>query len=67
MTWRSVVITKPARLSFKNRAMVVEQEGNKVSVPLEDIAVLVIDTPQVVLSSQLLSACMDTGLSLIHI
>lgn len=67
MTWRSVVITKPARLSFKNRAMVVEQEGNKVSVPLEDIAVLVIDTPQVVLSSQLLSACMDTGIVVVTV
>lgn len=67
MTWRSVVITKPARLSFKNRAIVVEQEGNKVSVPLEDIAVLVIDTPQAVLSSQLLSACMDEGIVIVTV
>ncbi len=62
MTWRSVVITKPARLSFKNRALVVEQEGEKASVPLEDIAVLVLDTPQVVLTSQLLSACVEAGI-----
>lgn len=62
MTWRSVVITNPARLSFKNRAMVVEQQGDAASVPLEDIAVLVLDTPQVVLTSQLLSACMQAGI-----
>lgn len=67
MTWRSVVITKPARLSFKNRAMLVEQEGDKASVPLEDIAVLVIDTPQAVLTSQLLVACMDAGVVVITV
>lgn len=67
MTWRSVVITKPARLSFKNRALVVEQEGNKASVPLEDIAVLVVDTPQAILTSQLLSACMDAGIVMITV
>lgn len=62
MTWRSVVITKPARLSVKNRALVVEQEGEKASVPLEDIAVLVLDTPQAVLTSQLLAACVEAGI-----
>ncbi len=67
MNWRSVVITKPARLSLKNRAMLVEQESDKASVPLEDIAVLVIDTPQAVLTSHLLSACMDAGVVVITV
>jgi CRISPR-associated protein Cas1 len=67
MTWRSVVIANPARLSFKNRAMVVEQQGDAVSVPLEDIAVLVIDSPQVVLTSSLLSACASAGIVVVTV
>jgi len=67
MAWRSVVITNPARLKFKNRALLVEQDGDSVSVPLEDIAVLVIDCPQVTITSQLLSACANQQIAVITV
>lgn len=67
MAWRSVVISNPARLSLKHRAMLVEQDTGTVSVPLEDIAALVIDNPQVSLTSQLLSACADQQIALITV
>lgn len=58
MAWRSLLISKPARLSVKNRQLLLEQEvGQSVTLPLEDIAVLVLETPQATLTSALLSEC----------
>ena len=34
----------------------------KSRLPLEDVAYVVLDTPQVTLSTTLLSACMDAGI-----
>lgn len=67
MAWRSVVITHPASLSFKQRAMQVEQNGDTLCVPLEDISVLVIDQPQVSLTAQLLSACATHQIAVITV
>ena len=67
MTWRSVVITKPSYLKLKDQGLVVVQDEEEVRVPLEDIAVLLIDNPQVTLSSQLLSACASQQVTLITV
>lgn len=45
MAWRSVLISQPARLSLQQRSLRVEQDAGSASVPLEDIAVLVLDQP----------------------
>ncbi|MCB1559656.1 MAG: type II CRISPR-associated endonuclease Cas1 [Xanthomonadales bacterium] len=56
MGWRSVIVSKPARLSVKNRQLLLEQgEGDSVTLPLEDLCVLVLDTPQTVVTGALLS------------
>ncbi|MFT4255810.1 MAG: type II CRISPR-associated endonuclease Cas1 [Pseudoxanthomonas sp.] len=56
MGWRSVIVSKPARLSVKNRQLLLEQdEGGSVTLPLEDLSVLVLDTPQTLLTGALLS------------
>lgn len=67
MTWRSVIIANPARLSYQHRALVVEQQGQSVSVPLEDIAALVLEHQQVVLTVPLLSACAEAGIAVITV
>jgi CRISPR-associated protein Cas1 len=67
MTWRSVVITKPSYLKLKDKGLVVVQNEEEVKIPLEDIAVLLIDNPQVTLSSQLLSACASQQVTLITV
>lgn len=67
MAWRSVVITQPARLALKQRALEVEQKDGTIRVPLEDIAVLVIDQPQVSLTAQLLSACAASQIAVITV
>ncbi len=67
MAWRSVVISNPAQLSCKQGRMQIAQGGETVSVPMEDIAVLVMDHPQVTLSAHLLSACADCQLAVITV
>jgi CRISPR-associated protein Cas1 len=65
MAWRGVQITRPARLAVSDNQLVVEQEGGAVRLALEDIAWLIIDTPQATLTSSLLSACMETGIAVV--
>lgn len=56
MAWRSLLISQPARLTIKNRQLLLEQEaGLSASVPLEDIAVVVLETPQATITSALLA------------
>lgn len=67
MGWRSVVISQGASLSFKDKALCVKQEEVDARVPLEDISVIVIDNPQVTLTSALLCACADQQIAVITV
>ncbi len=67
MAWRSVMISRPSHLSLKNKALKVKQEDGTVTVPLEDIAALVIEHAQISLTSQLLSACADRQIAVITV
>lgn len=67
MAWRSVVITRPSRLTLKYQALVVEQEDGKVTIPLEDMAVLLIENPQVNLTAQVLSECAARQIAVITV
>lgn len=53
MSWRSILISNPARLSLKNNHLVVKQE-EEILVPLEDISVIVIETDRAIVTSKLL-------------
>ena len=65
MTWRSLVITEPARLKLSQRAVRIQQDDRDVRVPLEDIAVVVIDQPQVLITAALLGAFADAGIAVV--
>ena len=65
MAWRGVHITQPSRLSLADGQIVVARADGEVRLPIEDIAWVVIDTPQVTLSTSLISACMDAGMVMI--
>lgn len=67
MGWRSVVIGNPAQLDFHQRALRVRQDGNTAHVPLEDISVLLIEHPQVTLTSALLSALADAQVAVLTV
>lgn len=65
MAWRGLHISQQTRLSLKDNQIVATQDDNIVQLALEDIAWIVIDTPQVTLSSALISACMNAGIALL--
>ena len=67
MTWRSLLISKGGKLSLHQQQMLIQQEGNEFSVPLEDIAIVVVESRETVITLPLLSAFGLYGLSLIHI
>lgn len=54
MSWRSVVITQPTKLSVKNRQLKITQD-EEWSIPMEDISSIVLETPQVNISSKVIS------------
>ena len=65
MAWRGVHITQPARLTLADNQIVVSRDDGEIRLSIEDIAWIVVDTPQVTLSSALISACMDAGIAMI--
>lgn len=65
MAWKGVHLSQPARLSLADGQMVVEQADAMVRLPLEDVAWVVLDTPQATLTASLLSACMEAGVAVI--
>lgn len=54
MSWRSVIITQPTKLSVKNRQLQITQE-EEFNIPLEDISAIVLETPQVNISAKAMS------------
>lgn len=63
MSWRSLLITQPARLRIEQAALLIEQQEG-VRVPLEDIAVVVLDHPEITITHPLLAACAAYGIAL---
>lgn len=56
MGWRIVQITKPCRLTVKDRQLLyAPQEGDELKIPLEDISVLILENKQISLSNYLFS------------
>ena len=58
MSWRSVVITQPTKLSVKNRQLKITQD-EEWSIPIEDISSIVLETPQINISSKAISMIAD--------
>src|ERR1700733_4484452 len=65
MAWRGLHVTRPSRLSVADGQIVVTQDDGEVRVALEDVAWVVLDTPQSTITGTLLSACMTAGIALI--
>jgi CRISPR-associated protein Cas1 len=63
MTWRSVVISRPAKLKREQFRLAIEQEQTAF-VPFEDIAVIVLNHREITLTHPVLSACGEYGISL---
>lgn len=65
MAWQNLLISRPARLSLKNRQLRCEQEDGEVNLALEDIASVVLESPQITLTSALIAACADENIAII--
>lgn len=67
MAWRGLHISNPARLTHRSRQIVVDpEEGDEaLTFPIEDIAWIILDTPQVSVSGSLLSALAENGVAMV--
>lgn len=65
MAWQNLLISRPARLSLKNRQLRCEQETGELNLALEDIASIVLESPQITLTSALIAACADENIAII--
>lgn len=63
MVWRSVMISRPARLRREHYSLAIEQEETAF-VPFEDIAVIMLNHREITLTHPVLSACGEYGISL---
>lgn len=63
MGWRSVMISRPAKLRREHFSLAIEQEQTAF-VPFEDIAIIVLNHREIQLTHPVLSACADYGISL---
>jgi CRISPR-associated protein Cas1 len=65
MAWRGLHLSQPARLWLADNQVVIARDADEVRLPLEDLAWMVFDTPQISLTAALLSACMEAGVAII--
>ena len=65
MAWRGVHISQPCRLTCRDGQLVVTQEAGEVALAIEDIACVVLDTPQLTITGYVLSALADKGVVMI--
>jgi CRISPR-associated protein Cas1 len=63
VTWRSVVIGKPAKLRREHFSLAIDQEQTAF-VPFEDIAVIVLAHREITITHPVLSACGEYGIGL---
>jgi CRISPR-associated protein Cas1 len=66
MVKRSLAITSAAHLSIKNRQVVLSQDKKVLnSAPLEDLAIIVVDSSDSTWSSSLLAECGNHGIAVV--
>lgn len=63
--WRTILVSKPCKLSMKNRQFVYEPKDEPIiQVPLEDITVIVLETNQAIVTTALLSNIAEGNIAL---
>jgi len=56
MAWKNLHISRPARLTLRERQLVITQDDDELVLALEDLCTIILDTPQITLTAALLSA-----------
>ena len=65
MSFRTVVITKQAKISYKNRFLVVKQDIDEKYIHLSEIDTIIVDSISVSISSYLLKEIADNKINII--
>lgn len=66
MTFQNLIITQKSKLSFANNCLVILQgEGNEIRVPLLNINIILLDSPQIMVSSVLMREVVQNGVVII--
>lgn len=65
MSFRTVVITRQSRISYKNRFLVVKQESEEKFIHLSEIDTIIVDSISVSISSYLLKELADNKINII--
>lgn len=65
MSFRTVMITNPSRLSYKNRFLVVKQDLEEKYIHLSEIDTVIVDSISVSVSSYLLKELLDYKINII--
>ncbi len=64
MAWRGIHLSRPAYLSVEHRALKLDfrdDDGGTFRIPLEDLAYLILDTPDITLSGRLLAGLAEAN------
>jgi CRISPR-associated protein Cas1 len=59
------MIQNPARLSLSKKQLTLENETGTTTLPVEDISVIILESPQISLTAALLSQCQENGVAVI--
>lgn len=65
MSFRTVVITKQSKISYKNRFLVVKQENDERFIHLSEIDTIIVDSISVSISAYLLKELSDNKINII--
>lgn len=65
MSFRTIVITKQSKISYKNRFLVVKQENDERYIHLSEIDTIVVDSISVSISAYLLKELADNKINII--
>lgn len=65
MSFRTVVVTKQSKLSYKNRFLVVKQESDEKYIHLSEIDTIIVDSIAVSISAYLLKELSDNKINII--
>lgn len=65
MSYRQVYIRKAEKLSLRHNSLIIKKEQEEIAIPLEDIASLLLEDQQTVITATLLSALSEYYITLI--
>lgn len=59
------MVQNPAKISLERKQLLIESEAGKTTLPIEDITALILESPQITISSALLAACAENFVAVV--